>query len=114
MCAAPDHTATRPPRHRVSRAVRGPGAGTPAPGRHGITQGSVLYCFEPGGNRIEMFGDEGYLILEPDFQPVIWPESDIQLGLSYYGAELPLTGAAVGTPEMPMPDMAEIMDRLRR
>ena len=83
------------------------------PGRHGITQGSFLYCFEPGGNRIEMFGDEGYLIFEPDFQPVIWPESDIQLGLSYYGAELPLTGAAVGTPHVPMPDGAAMMARLK-
>ncbi|MEM8821657.1 MAG: VOC family protein [Pseudomonadota bacterium] len=83
------------------------------PGRHGITQGSFLYCFEPGGNRIELFGDEGYLIFEPDFEPVIWPESDLKLGLSYYGAELPLSGAAVGTPDMPLPEPAEIMKRLR-
>ncbi|MFQ6548086.1 VOC family protein [Aestuariibius sp. 2305UL40-4] len=83
------------------------------PGRHGITQGSFLYCFEPGGNRIELFGDEGYLIFEPDWQPVIWPERDLALGLSYYGAELPLTGAAIGTPPRPIPDPAEIMARIQ-
>lgn len=36
------------------------------PDKHGITQGSFLYVFEPGGNRIELFGDTGYLHLDPD------------------------------------------------
>ena len=58
-------------------------------------------------------GDEGYLIFEPDWKPVIWPESELAIGLSYYGAELPLTGAAVGTPPRPMPDIAEMMERLK-
>ena len=83
------------------------------PGRHGITRGSFLYCFEPGGNRIEFYGDEGYLILEPDFEPLTWSESDLALGLSYYGAELPITGAAVGTPHVPMPEMGEMVARMR-
>jgi catechol 2,3-dioxygenase len=82
------------------------------PGRHGITQGAFLYCFEPGGNRIEFFGDEGFLILEPDWEPKVWPESDLGLGLSYYGSELPITGAAVGTPPMPMPDMEVVLRKL--
>jgi hypothetical protein len=35
------------------------------PDRHGITQGAFLYVFESGGNRIELFGDPGFLELEP-------------------------------------------------
>lgn len=73
------------------------------PGRHGITQGSYLYCFEPGGNRIEMFGDEGYLIFDPDWEPVIWREKDLQVGLVWYGGELPSDGFVVGTPHVPLP-----------
>lgn len=30
------------------------------PDRHGITQGQFLYVFEPGGNRIELFGEAGF------------------------------------------------------
>ena len=74
------------------------------PGRHGITQGSYLYCFEPGGNRIEMFGDEGYLIFDPDWKPVIWEEKDLQAGLVWYGGQLPPDGFLVGTPHVPLPD----------
>lgn len=46
------------------------------PGVHGTTRAKFLYVREPGGNRIELFGDTGYLILEPDFEPVTWDESD--------------------------------------
>ena len=74
------------------------------PGRHGITQGSYLYCFEPGGNRIEMFGDEGYLIFDPDWEPITWGEKDLQTGLVWYGGQLPPTGFVVGTPHVPLPD----------
>ena len=74
------------------------------PGKHGITQGSFLYCFEPGGNRIEMFGDEGYLVFEPDWEPVVWQEKDLDLGLAWYGGPLPPDGFLVGTPAVPLPD----------
>ena len=76
------------------------------PGRHGITQGSYLYCFEPGGNRVEMFGDEGYLVFEPDWEPVIWTEKDLQVGLVWYGGQLPPDGFLVGTPHVPVPEGA--------
>ena len=32
------------------------------PGKHGISQAHFLYCIEPGGNRIELFGDAGHPI----------------------------------------------------
>ena len=36
------------------------------------TQAYFLYCFEPGGNRVELFGDTGYLIFDPDWKTVVW------------------------------------------
>ncbi len=35
------------------------------PGRHGIGGAAFLYLFEPGGNRIELMGDPGYMIFDP-------------------------------------------------
>ena len=42
------------------------------PGVHGATQGHYFYVFEPGGNRIELFGHPGILELEPDFETRVW------------------------------------------
>jgi catechol 2,3-dioxygenase len=35
------------------------------PGKHGIAQALFMYVFEPGGNRVELFGDSGYLVFDP-------------------------------------------------
>ena len=76
------------------------------PGVHGITQGAFLYFFEPGGNRIEVYGDEGYLIFEPDWEPRVWTEKDldIPLMLSWYGGQIAPESAFIGTPHVPMPE----------
>lgn len=76
------------------------------PGTHGITRGMFLYCFEPGGNRVEMFGSEGYLIFEPDWEPVVWHQKDIDisLALSWFGGEIPPESALIGTPHAPIPE----------
>jgi catechol 2,3-dioxygenase len=42
------------------------------PRKHSISQAFCLYVYEPGGNRIELFGDAGYLIFDPAWRPVIW------------------------------------------
>lgn len=69
------------------------------PDKHGITQGSFLYVFEPGGNRIELFGDVGILQFEPDYQTRTWQMSDIDTGLAIGGAKLPFeTYFTYGTP----------------
>ncbi|MDM3975310.1 VOC family protein [Mycobacterium marseillense] len=69
------------------------------PDRHGITQGHFLYVFEPGGNRIELFGDCGYLHHDPDHKPFVWQMSDIDTGLAIGGAKLPWeTYFTYGTP----------------
>lgn len=69
------------------------------PDKHGITQGSFLYVFEPGGNRIELFGDTGYLHLEPDPPTYTWDMADMATGLAIGGANLPWeTYFTYGTP----------------
>lgn len=69
------------------------------PDTHGITQGQFLYVFEPGGNRIELFGEAGYLHLDPDAETKTWQMSDIDTGLAIGGAKLPWeTYFTYGTP----------------
>ena len=71
------------------------------PGKHGPTQGMFMYVFEPGGNRIEMFGDVGYLIFDPDWKTVVWDvakESDLERSTIWFGGKLPDTFYTYGTP----------------
>ncbi|ACY19585.1 Catechol 2,3-dioxygenase [Gordonia bronchialis DSM 43247] len=69
------------------------------PDVHGITQGQFLYVFEPGGNRIELFGEAGYLHMDPDAETKTWQMSDIDTGLAIGGAKLPWeTYFTYGTP----------------
>ncbi|KOS56509.1 VOC family protein [Rhodococcus sp. GXMU-t2271] len=69
------------------------------PDKHGITQGQFLYVFEPGGNRIELFGEAGYLHLDPDAETKTWQMADIDTGLAVGGAKLPWeTYFTYGTP----------------
>jgi catechol 2,3-dioxygenase len=42
------------------------------PRKHSISQAFCLYVYEPGGNRVELFGDAGYLIFDPAWKPVVW------------------------------------------
>jgi catechol 2,3-dioxygenase len=71
------------------------------PGRHGPTQGMFMYVFEPGGNRVELFGDIGYLIFDPDWKTVVWDvarESDLERSTIWFGGKLPDTFYTYGTP----------------
>ena len=68
------------------------------PGKHGISQALFLYAFEPGGNRVELFGDAGYLILDPDWKPVTWTEENLEQGIIFYGSPLPAEFFLHGTP----------------
>ena len=73
------------------------------PDRHGITQGAFLYVFEPGGNRIELFGDPGFLELEPDFETKTWTMADIDTATAIGGTKLPAeTYFVYGTPPVPV------------
>lgn len=68
-----------------------------APGKHGVAQGMFLYVFEPGGNRIELWGDIGFLIFDPDWETVIWRTSDQVVGV-WVGAPTPDGFIGRGTP----------------
>ncbi len=68
------------------------------PAKHGISQALFMYVFEPGGNRVELFGDAGYLIFDPDWKPVVWKGEDVAQGIVWYGGELPAEYFLYGTP----------------
>jgi catechol 2,3-dioxygenase len=76
------------------------------PGKHGISQAYFLYVWEPGGNRVELFGDAGYLILAPDWKPRTWKESELDKGIIWFGSPLPAEFFMQGTdsvvPETPV------------
>lgn len=73
------------------------------PGKHGISQAHFLYCFEPGGNRVELFGDAGYLIFDPAWKPITWKEADLEKGIIWIGASLPAEFFRYGTPVVEEP-----------
>lgn len=73
------------------------------PLKHGVSQAQCMYIIEPGGNRIELFGDSGYLIFDPDWEPVIWTEKDTAKAIIWYGGDLPETYFRYGTPRFEDP-----------
>ena len=52
------------------------------PDRHGLGQAYYLYVIEPGGNRIELFGD-GLLVLEPDWETRVYALDDMYADTTY-------------------------------
>jgi catechol 2,3-dioxygenase len=56
------------------------------PGKHGISQAMYIYVKDPGsGLRLEIFTN-GYLIFEPDWEPVKWTyEEYLKNGSAYWG-----------------------------
>ena len=81
------------------------------PAKHGTSQAYFLYCFEPGGNRVELFGDTGYLIFDPDWKTVVWNvanEVDLEKSSIWFGGQLPKSFYRYGTPVVPGHSLAEI------
>lgn len=68
------------------------------PGKHGVSQAYFLYVIEPGGNRVELFGDPGYLIFDPDWKPITWAGKDLEKGIIWHGSNLPEEFFRYGTP----------------
>lgn len=55
------------------------------PGKHGISQALFTYVRDPAsGHRVELFSN-GYLIFDPDWEPVEWSEKDLPLALTFWG-----------------------------
>ncbi|MEK4801492.1 VOC family protein [Oceanobacillus sp. FSL K6-0118] len=73
------------------------------PLKHGVSQAMCMYVIEPGGNRVELFGDSGYLIFDPDWKPVTWTEEQVERAIIFYGEPLPDTYFKYGTPNVQAP-----------
>ena len=56
------------------------------PTRHGITNGTTIYFFDPSGNRLETFagGYDHY----PDMHPITWTWDEIGAGIFYHDRKL--------------------------
>lgn len=72
------------------------------PAKHNNSQGFYLYCYEPGGNRIEVYSGS-FLVFAPDWEPVVWNEAERGTGV-YWGGALPESFIAYGTPDLPQAD----------
>ncbi len=53
------------------------------PHKHAIQGTFFLYVYEPAGNRIEVANSGARLILQPDWQPVTWTETDRKKGQAW-------------------------------
>jgi catechol 2,3 dioxygenase len=67
-----------------------------APSKHAIAQGMFLYGIEPGGNRIEVTHG-GYLVYDPEHQPVAWTEAERAKGQAW-GVQTVESFHVYGTP----------------
>lgn len=60
------------------------------PNKHGISQAFCMYVYEPSGLRVELFGDSGYLIFDPDWKTLTWEMKDVPgSGDTWVGAVFP-------------------------
>ena len=75
------------------------------PSKHAVTHGFFLYCYEPGGNRVELFSG-GYLIFAPDWQPIRWTQAERARGQAW-GLQLPKSFHSYGTPAVDVPVEAQ-------
>jgi catechol 2,3-dioxygenase len=69
------------------------------PHRHAIQGTFFLYVWEPAGNRVELANSGARLILAPDWQPVVWTETERKKGQAW-GLKTIETFHTHGTPPM--------------
>jgi catechol 2,3-dioxygenase len=53
------------------------------PHKHGIQGTFFLYVWEPAGNRVELANAGARLILQPDWEPVVWTETERKKGQAW-------------------------------
>jgi catechol 2,3-dioxygenase-like lactoylglutathione lyase family enzyme len=53
------------------------------PHKHAVQQTFFLYVYEPGGNRVEVDNAGARLMLAPDWQPIIWTETERKKGQAW-------------------------------
>ncbi len=66
------------------------------PGCHGTSGAIFLYCFEPSGNRVEVWTG-GFLIFAPDWEPIRWTPEKAELGYELWGSSMPDSYLTYGT-----------------
>jgi len=69
-----------------------------SPSKHNNSQGFSMYCYEPGGNRIEIYSGS-FLVFAPDWEPVTWDEEERGNGM-YWGSALPESFLKYATPDI--------------
>lgn len=67
------------------------------PHKHAIQGTFFLYVWEPAGNRVELANSGARLILAPDWQPVVWTETERKKGQAW-GLKTIETFHSHGTP----------------
>jgi catechol 2,3-dioxygenase len=67
------------------------------PGAHGTSGAVFLYCYEPSGNRVEVWTG-GMLLFAPDWQPIRWDPEVGSLALEMWGSGMPESYLTYGTP----------------
>ena len=78
------------------------------PHKHAIQQTFFLYMYEPGGNRVEIANPTARLVLDPDYEPIIWTREERSKGQAW-GLK---TVESFHTRGNPMPDeLARLMER---
>lgn len=53
------------------------------PHKHAIQNTFFLYVWEPAGNRVEIANAGARLILDPDWEPIVWTEADRKKGQAW-------------------------------
>ncbi len=53
------------------------------PHKHAIQQTFFLYVYEPGGNRIEIANPTARLILDPDYETIVWSKEERMKGQAW-------------------------------
>lgn len=53
------------------------------PHKHAVQGTFFLYVWEPAGNRVELANSGARLILQPDWEPVVWTETDRKKGQAW-------------------------------
>ena len=70
------------------------------PHKHAIQGTFFLYVWEPAGNRVELANSGARLILAPDWEPVVWTETERRKGQAW-GLKTIETFHTHGTPPVP-------------
>jgi catechol 2,3-dioxygenase len=80
-----------------------------APGRHGIAQSFFHYVRDPGsGHRVELCSG-GYVVYDPDWEPIHWDERTIDVALTFFGPPIGMGQDAFGsTPCVSVAEVEEV------